>query len=242
MTVDPYMSIVEYNLALQALRNNSVPFSQVIHIKAPFYWFFDLPYAPMLVNYELADKSVKRFCVTKVIPVRPADDYLLQRRESNGLDGLVKYIENQPLAEARESKYALFFNAGNAEILRNASKNLPGIKIYYFGKFVSGKYKVALCTNPMIKNFIPMNSILIEKDLTSKGAKALGGSEGTGGNAGNDYSKPGFFEADLNFRVFKNKDLLDKYSETPYFLDGNYVQVKFQGTYDDPGKINRFVF
>ena len=95
-TIDPFTSIEEYNLALQALRNNQVPFKQIIQLKSPFHWFLDLPYAPMLVNFELADKSVQRYSVTKVQPIRAADDYQLQRRESNGLDGLIKYIENEP--------------------------------------------------------------------------------------------------------------------------------------------------
>jgi hypothetical protein len=194
------------------------------------------------MNYDIADKDVNRYVVTKVIPIRASDDYALLRRESNGPEGIIKYIENTPLTEARKSKYALFFNVNSLEALKAISKNLPGTKIYYFGKHLNGKYKIALCTNKMVNNFAPPNSFLLEKDNVSAGPKKLGGSEGTQGNQGNNYSKPGFFEADLNFRVFKNKDYLQKYSETPYCLDGNYYPVKFQGTYDDQSSKDRFVF
>lgn len=241
-TIDPYASIEQYNDSLQALRNNKVPFRQMISLRAPFMWYFELPYAPLLVNYDTLDAKQLRYTVSKVVPITPSDDYTLIRRETNGIDGLIKYIENTPLMEARKSKFALFFNAPNMEGLKNASKAMPGTKIYYFGKHVNSKYRIALCTNIMINNFITPNSVLLEKNNLSKGARKTGGSEGTQGNQSNDYSKPGFFEADLNFRVFKNKDALRKYSETPYFLDGVYYPVKFQGTLDNPDIKARFTF
>jgi hypothetical protein len=240
-TIDQYYSIEQYNESLQALRNNSVSFSQMISLRAPYHWYLDLPYAPMLMNYDSADKNILRYVVTKVIPIRASDDYRLIRRESNAQD-LPKYIENTPMTEARKSKYALFFNAQSFDGLRNISKAIPGTKIWYFGKHFSGKYKIALCTNKMINNFAPPNSFLLEKDNVSLGAKKIGGTDGSQGNQGNDYTKPGFFEADLNFRIFKGKDHLQKYSETPYFLDGKYYPVKFQGTYDNKDAIDRFIF
>jgi hypothetical protein len=195
----------------------------------------------MLVNYDEADKKILRYLVRKVIPIRAVDEYSLLRRDDSA-QTVAKYIENEPMLEARTSKYALFFNAVSFDNLKSISKNLPGTKIWYFGKHFNNKYKIALCTNKMINNFAPANSFLIEKDSTSLGFKKIGGSEGTQGNQGNDYSKPGFLEADLNYRIFKNKDFLVKYSETPYFLDGRYFPVKFQGTYDDPSAQGRFNF
>jgi len=241
-TIDPYTSIVQYNEALQALRNNKVPFRQLISLRSPYHWYFELPYAPLLVNYDELDKSSARYLVTKTVPIRPSDDYILQRRESSGLDGLSKYIENTPLLEARKAKYAVFFNATSFESLKFASKSLPGVKIWYFGKHLNSKYKVAMCTNKLILNFIPQNSILLEKNNAPVVAKKVGGSEGTGGNVGNDYSKVGYFEADLNFRVFRQKDFLKKFSETPYFVSGEYNQIKFQGTLDNPDAQARFTF
>lgn len=238
-TIDPYTTIVQYNEALQALRNNLIPVKEFVSLRAPYHWYLDLPYAPLLVNYDAIEKGQLRYVVTKVKPIRAQDEYLLQRRESNAND-LWKYVENQPLKEAREAKYALFFNAASFESLKNISKNIPGAKIYYFGKFRDNKFRIALCTHPLIKSFANANSFLIEKDNTSKGFRKLGGAEGTQGNQGNDYRKVGFFEADLNYRIFKQKDYLVKYSETPYFLDGEYYPVKFQKDQDQKG--NRFAF
>jgi hypothetical protein len=240
-TIDNYYSIEQYNESLQALRNNSVNFKQLIYLRSPYQWFLDLPSSPMLMNYDIADPKVLRFLVRKVQPTTPSDAYNLIRR-NDAKQAVAKYIENEPLTEARNSKYALFFNAVSLENLKNISKNLPGTKIWYFGKHLNGRYKVALCTNKMVNNFAPPNSFLLEKDNASLGFKKLGGSEGSQGNQGNDYSKPGFFEADLNYRIFKNKDFLIKYSETPYCLDGRYYPVKFQGTYDDPSAKDIFSF
>lgn len=249
-TIDPYTNIEQYNESLQALRNNKVQFKQMISLRAPYYWYFDLPYAPMLVNYDEADKKILRYVVSKVIPIRPADEYELLRREGDQKN-IKKYIENAPLEEARLSDYTVFFNAPSAEILKSISKNLPGTKIWYFGKHVAGKFRIALCSNRMINNYLTPNSVLIEKDTKTKKSKVtnvsnfskdVGGSDGVQGNQGNDYSKPGFLEADLNYRVFKQKDSLRKYSETPYFLNGVYYPVKFQGTLDNPDMLARFTF
>ena len=109
-TIDPYTSIVQYNESLQALKNNNIPVKEFISLRAPFYWYLDLPYAPLLVNYDDLEKETDRYIVSKVKPIRAQDEYLLQRRETNQGD-IAKYIENTPLKEARESKYALFFNA-----------------------------------------------------------------------------------------------------------------------------------
>jgi len=190
-TVDPYTSIIQYNVALQALRNNIIPVKEFISLRAPYLWFLDLPYAPLLVNYDTIEKGQLKYVVTKVKPIRAQDEYLLQRRESNAAD-LYKYVENEPLREARESKYALFFNAASFESLKSISKNIPGAKIYYFGKFKNNKFRIALCTHPLIKSFANPNSFLIEKDNTSKGFRKLGGAEGTEGSQGNDYGKVGF--------------------------------------------------
>ena len=238
-TIDPYTSVVQYNESLQALKNNNIPVKEFISLRAPYYWYLDLPYAPMLVNYDDLEKETDRYIVSKVKPIRAQDEYLLQRRETNQGD-IAKYIENTPLKEARESRYALFFNAVGFDNLKTVSKNLPGVKIWYFGKHVNNKFRIALCTNPMIKSFAPANSFLLEKDSSSKGARKLGGSFGSQGNQGTDYTKPGFFEADLNYRIFKKKDYLKKYSETPYFLNGEYFPVKFQK--DLSGELDRFTF
>lgn len=239
-TIDPYTNVVQYNESLQALRNNEVDFRQFIELRAPYQWYLELPYAPLLVNYDKMDTKKIRYVVQKVRPVKPADEFQLLRREHNGINTL--YIENQPLEEARKAKYAVFFQAASFDKMKEISKNLPGQKIYYFGKHLGSRFKIGLSTNKMILNFLQPDSILIEKDSKAGGFKKIGGSEGTQGNQGNDYSKPGFFEADLNYRIFKNKDFLNKFTETPYFLDGKYYPVKFQGTFDSPDKINRFTF
>lgn len=241
-TIDPYTNTVQYNESLQALRNNNVQFSQFISLRAPYHWYLELPSDPLLVNYDKLDAKELKYVVTAVKPINPSSEFELLRREANGVP--VKYFENIPLKEARESKYALFFNATGIDQLKQMSKNLPGHKIYYFGKFLNNRFRLALCMSPMALNFAPANSILLEKKNSSNlfnNPRGIGGSLGSQGDQANDYSKPGFFEADLNRRVFKFKDFLVKYSDTPYFLDGKYYPVKYQGTYSDPNK-TRFTF
>ena len=53
--------------------------------------------------------------------------YLLYRRiDSQSKNGLLKYIENEPLKEARLSDYACFFNLKSVQEGERISKQYPG--------------------------------------------------------------------------------------------------------------------
>ena len=101
---------------------------------------------------------------------------------------------NDALREAEQSEYSCFFNIRSREHALNLSKQIG--KIYYFGKYYN-KYKVCLCNNKYIKTTDA--EILVEK--TSNITQ---------------------MELDLNFNVFKLKDRLRKYTQTPYILEGKY--------------------
>lgn len=214
ITIDPYYDINFYNEAKEALKNNNIPVKEYISIKTPFNWYFDLDREPMMVNYDKIDSSNERFIVNKVQTLRPNESYLLMRRgDSNTSTGVQKYIENQPLKESRESEYSVFFNAINKDQLQKITKELP-VKIYYFGRYYNNIYKVALCNNKMILNYISRDSILLERNK-------------------NEYKELGRFEADLNYKIFKMKDHLQKYTETAYFENGFYYPVKIKSDRTD---------
>ena len=210
ITLDDYYTTLEYNQSIQALKNNNKEFKEFISIKSPFNWYIKIDEEPIMVNYDLAKKSDVRFLVNKVQTLKDNEEYLFQRKDdSNSSKGVTKYSENIPLREARFSDYSCFFNAINQEQLIQISKELP-VKIYYFGRYLK-KYKVCLCTNKMILNFINKDQILLEKE---------------------QKQEPGRFEAELNYKVFKNLDFLDKYTFTPYFENGSYKKGNIKGNRD----------
>ena len=209
ITIDEYYPTEFYNESKEALKNNDVEFQEFISIKPPFLWYLNVPQKPIMVNYDELSASAERWVVTKVNAVRPNEEYLLIRRnDDKGQKALLKYTENKPLKEARLSDYAVFFNVTNTEELQRITKELP-VKIYYFGKYYSNKYKIGLCTNKMILNYLDPNQILLEKK-------------------GGEFKEPGRFEAELNFKIFRGNDFLVKYTETMYFENGKFKDVKIR--------------
>ena len=87
-------------------------------------------------------------------------------------------------------------------------KEFPG-KIWYIGKYYNNSLRICLCSNSYIKNYLNDNQILLLKT--------------------NEHKEHGRFEADLNFIILKNNDFIEKFTETPYFENGMYNQVKIQG-------------
>lgn len=206
LTIDPYYNIEQYNEGLSALKNNSVEYKEFISTKTPFNWFLELPQLPIMTNFDEVNKTEAKFLIAKVLPARANEEYLLQRRNSDdGYKALEKFTLNEPLRLGKDG-YACFFNIRNKEQLIDLSRLFPD-KIWYFGKY-RNKFKVAYCTNAMIKNFIPKEDILVEKSGGDRGIYDL--------------------EVELNFKIFRLQDRLLKYTETPYFMNGKYYPVKIE--------------
>lgn len=202
-TLDNYYSVKFYNSTREALKNNQIQFKEFIEIKSPYQWFFKLAdnLKPIMVNYD--EKEKYRFLVQKVQALRPNEEYLLQRREDDAGASIKKYIFNDAFRDAEE--YGILFNIKSKDELLSISKEFPG-KIYYLGKYYDNKFKVCLCDNNMIKNYISPDQILLEKTPEMK--------------------EPGRFEAEFNYRVLKLKDYIIKYTETIYALNGSLVRPK----------------
>ena len=209
ITIDPYYNTQFYNECKEALKNNQVEFKEFINIKPPYNWYFQVEQKPILVNFDLSTDAENRWMVGIIKALRANEQYLLLRRDNDvGVKALAKFIENEPLREARQSDYAIFFNIKNREEGEQLTKDYPG-KIWFLGKYYNNKYKVCLATHPVVKGFLNPGQILLEKTQ--------------------EHNDPGRFEADLNFKIFRGNDSLTKFTETPYFLDGKYVRPKIKG-------------
>lgn len=198
-TIDPYYDVNFYNQSKEALKNNNVNFSEFIEIKSPYRWFLKLNESPIMVNYDKIEKN--RFLVQKVQALRPNDEYLLQRRGNSEGTNIKRYIYNDAFRDAED--YGLFFNIKNREEFIRLSREYPG-KIYYLGKYYDNKFRVCLVNNPMIKNYILPNQILLEKTP--------------------DMKEPGRFEAEFNYKILKFNDFIYKTSETIYSQDGKIIR------------------
>lgn len=205
ITIDPYYDINFYNQCKQALKNNNVKFTEFVNIKQPYNWVFEVQEKPIMINYD--EVSSKKFLIPLVKPLRSNEQYLLYRRiDSQSKNGLLKYIENEPLKEARLSDYACFFNLKSVQEGERISKQYPG-KIWYLGRYFGGRYRICLVSNNAIKAFVSQDRILLEK---------------------NPKADVGEFEQQLNYKVLLLKEQLNKYTETPYFLNGQYIRPKIE--------------
>lgn len=202
-TLDNYYSVKFYNETREALKNNQIKFKEFIEIKSPYNWYFKIDdnLKPIMVNYD--EKQKYRFLVQKVQALRPNEEYLLQRREDDAGSNIKKYIFNDAFRDSEE--YGIFFHIKSKDELLKISKEFPG-KIYYLGKYYDNKFRVCLCNNIMIKNYINPGQILLEKTPEMK--------------------EPGRFEAEFNYKVLKLNDYIIKYTETIYALNGSLVRPK----------------
>lgn len=202
-TLDNYYGVKFYNDTREALKNNQIKFKEFIEIKSPYNWYIKLDdnLKPIMVNYD--EKQKYRFLVQKVKALRSNEEYLLQRREDDAGTNIKKYIFNDAFRDSEE--YGIFFHIKSKDELLKISREFPG-KIYYLGKYYDNKYRVCICNNIMIKNYINPGQILLEKTPEMK--------------------EPGKFEAEFNYRVLKLNDYIVKYTETIYAINGSLVRPK----------------
>lgn len=205
VTIDPYYDLNFYNETLNALRNNNVKFTECISIKNPYNWYLgvDDNDLPKFINYDVASKSEEKFLIAKTRPCKPSDDVLLYRRHKGNT--IAPYIFNDAFSSIGD--YMCLFNLRNKEQGQELSKNIG--RIYYLGKYYSNKYRLCLSTNPNVKNFVPLEDILMElDDAETKEILRL--------------------ECDFNTKILFGKEKIQKFSITPYFENGIFEVPSIQ--------------
>lgn len=203
ITIDPYYDVNFYNKCKESLKNNKIEFTEFLEIKSPYRWFFKLSdkIKPVMIDYDEIDKN--RFLVRKIQALRPNEEYLLQRKGSSEGTNITRYIYNDAFNDAKD--YGIFINISGRDELIRLSREFSG-KIYYLGKYYGSRFKVCLVNNPMIKNYIQSNQILLEKTP--------------------DIKEPGRFEAEFNYKILKYNDFIYKTIETIYGLNGSIIKPK----------------
>jgi hypothetical protein len=196
-TIDPYVSLLEYNQALQSLENNKINYTELISLMGKYYWYLSLEnnQTPIMMNYDKMDRTNWTKTVTKVKPLKSNDIYLLYRRGEKS--DVAKYIENDVFKKARRNK-SVVFKIKNKEDFIRLSK-LYG-EIYPLGVYFNGSIKLGICFNTEIKNSITPDRIVLEMGP----------------------HKLGELELAINYNVLRNQDKIIKYTETPYFKNGKF--------------------
>lgn len=200
ITIDPFYDVQFYNNCREALKNNGVAFKEYVSTKAPYNFYFEVDKPPTFINYEVAPDAYSRHLISLVTPLRSNDEYLLLRRESFvNKQAVDHYGVNDALQSANVTKEGVFFTSSKEEVLR-ISREFPR-KIYFMGRYYDKRYKLFFSDSLLIKNYLLPKQILVQskdvKDVTE-------------------------LEKELNYRVFMEKDRLEKLSTTPYVINGGY--------------------
>lgn len=200
ITIDPFYDIQFYNETLEALKNNDVEFKELLSTKAPYQFYLEVPDVPMFINYEKANSGFTRYLINIIDPLKPDQAYIYRRRDSfSGIKGIKHYGINDALKTGQESGEGIFFHMERDEAYR-ISKEYPR-KIWFMGRYFKRKYKLFFTDKLLIKNFINPDQVLIE---------------------GSKFKIITDLEVELNYKIFREKDRLEKLSETTYLLDGKY--------------------
>jgi hypothetical protein len=210
ITIDPYYGLDFFHQTINALKNNGVKYSLFASIKPPYMWYFEIQDKdmPTFINYD--ELSDQRFLVNITQASNTSQEVALYRRQKT-TEG-AKYITNDAFSYCKN--YCVFLNIKSQERLQELSKKVG--KIFYLGKYYSGKYWVSVTNNINIKNFVPREEILLEVQ---------------GGRIGEA-------EVKFNWNVMALKDRLKKFVETPYFENGKYNIPAILGR--DPVKYIKF--
>lgn len=203
ITIDSYYDVQFYNECKQSLENNGVQYKEYISTKPPYQFYFEVNSEPTFINYDVINPSHSRFLVNLVKPLKANDEYLYERRESYAnIKAINHYAVNDALRSAQKSGQGVFFTATKDQILR-ISKDFPR-KIWFMGRYFNRRYVIFFTDNLMVKNLLNSDQVLVEsrevKNVTD-------------------------LEVELNYRVFRERDRLEKLSETPYVLNGKFYPV-----------------
>ena len=197
-TIDPYVSINEYNQALQALENNNIKYTEFIALMGDYNWFLSLENGqkPIMMNYDSMSGTEWKNAVSKTKPLTPNDIYVLYRR--TGKKDVSRYVDNDVFLKAKKSD-SIIFKIKNKEEMMNLSKMYG--EIYPLGVYLNGSMRLGICFNKEIKNSLTPDRIVLEMGK----------------------HKTGDLEKAINFKVLRNQDKIIKYTKTPYWKNGKFI-------------------
>lgn len=206
VSIDNFYNVDFYNKCIQALLNNKIPVKQFIS-STTLKWFLDVPYPPVMLNYEVLPENERRFLLSKAIAVYPSDQYRLYRRNGDVRTFNPFMVRADYMTD--DKQYACFFHLKNQYDGHTLSKAL-NTTIYYIGKYYNNRYRICVCLDPAIRPLLSSGDVLYEKTEKESWVKT---------------------EIDINQRVFMLRDYLMKFTVTPYFKGNKFETPPYYGAF-----------
>lgn len=207
ITFDNYYTITDYNNFITNLKNNKINFKEFISTKSPynFYIQIDDKYLPVFLKYNIVPDNTIRYLLEKVQGFYPNEKFYLTRKLSDSPLLFEKYISPKIFQDIKDNEYACVFRYKNKEELYRITREL-GIKIWDLGR--QREWNLAFTYNKFIHNYIHLNYIILEKTKSGQ------------------FSKPGEFELELNYKKLVKVKLDNKFINYPYYDNGIYYALK----------------
>lgn len=201
ISIDNYYDVNFYNQCLTALKNNKVPFTEYLSTTGNYNWYLDVPRLPIMINYDILQKSEERYLVSKVISLNSDTNYKYYRRLDSQHHFETKYILNDVFEDILK-KDAWFIKVNSKSQMLALSKLDVNSKIWYLGRYLDGRIKIAVTTSNIIRMITPRENIIMEKKAADKIER---------------------FETEFNYRILMGKERLIKFDTTPYFMNDRYI-------------------
>jgi hypothetical protein len=217
ITIDPFYSENFYNSCKEALKNNGIKFREFISIIPPYNWYLDVPKAPIMVNFSICPTSEERYLVNIVRALEPSSEYRYYRRADGYRHFTPKYIKNDCWSSI-DNVEAWLVRIESRDQIQKWSLIDPTAKVWYLGKYLGNRYRLAMITSEAIRMVIPREQILASKKADQRTEH---------------------FEAEFNYRVLMLKDRIVKYSDTPFFRNGKFIVPSY---YPQEVKDRFFIF
>ena len=196
-TIDGDYTIEEYNKVISALQNNYINYNEYISTKN-YKFYIETQESPFCLNYTEIDPGLSYFLVSKTKYLQSQEAVRYTRRNEHNGKAALKLAYNDAF-KAVKDEYIYFFHLANKEKAKFLSNDIG--KIWYFGKYVNNRYFVFMSSNQYIKKFVKLEDILAS-------------------------GSPLEAEMQLYYQAFNKQDRLKKYSQTPAYLDGDYLRPK----------------
>lgn len=196
-SIDKTYSLELYNHIVATLRTKKIPFSEYISTKN-YKFYIETENDPFILDYETIDPQFAYFLVSKTKYLQSQEAVKYTRRSEHSGRSALKLAYNDAFTDFKDD-YVYFIHIANASKAKSLSREIG--KLYYMGKYVSNRYKVYMTNNQYTGKFVPFDDILASGNVLDA-------------------------EMELYFSAFNRLDRLQKYSQTPFFKDGEYFRPK----------------
>ena len=208
-TIDSGYTIEDYNRIIKVLESKQIPFNEYISTKN-YQFYIETEFDPFVLDYKIIDKQFSYFLVAKTKFLQSQESIRYTRRNEHKGKSALKLAYNDVFTKYKDD-YITFFTLSNTMKAKALSKDIG--RIYYMGRYLNGRYRVFCSNNQYLLRFVNVDDVLAS-------------------------GEPLEAEMELYYNAFNRLDRLKKFSQTPYYENGDYQRPKVLAPFFQSGTSN----